>query len=240
MPSNSYASGIPQAYQPRRAGSGSTRRPPRTGSGEQRRAVTFMLGGRLSAAAVYDVGMRPMLPDPVFDAAAGAARATAGLDLLILFGSRARGDARPGADWDFGYLADEAADVPALLAALVEALEDDHVDLVDLRRAGGCCGTGPPATVCWCTRAPRACSICAVCRRCGSGARTRPSSSAGTAKSWRPCRERSRPGGARRADHGRSASSGEGGGSSNPPWPTVWRGRRDFATSWPTRTSRWA
>lgn len=79
----------------------------------------------------------PTLPGPAFEAAAGAARATAGLDLLILFGSRARGDARPGADWDFGYLADEAADVPALLAALVEGLEDDHVDLVDLRRAGG-------------------------------------------------------------------------------------------------------
>lgn len=27
--------------------------------------------------------------------------------------------------------------MPALLAALVESLEDDHVDLVDLRRAGG-------------------------------------------------------------------------------------------------------
>ena len=81
--------------------------------------------------------MRPTLPDPVRAAAAGAARAAAGLELLILFGSRARGDARPGADWDFGYLADEAADLPALLAALVEGLQDDRVDLVDLRRAGG-------------------------------------------------------------------------------------------------------
>lgn len=82
-------------------------------------------------------GMQPTLPDSVLDAVAATAGATAGLDLLILFGSRARGDARPGADWDFGYLADEAADVPGLLAALVEVLEDDRVDLVDLGRAGG-------------------------------------------------------------------------------------------------------
>ena len=65
------------------------------------------------------------------------ARATAGLDLLILFGSRARGDAGPTADWDFGYSADETADVPGLLAALVEALGSDRVDLVNLRRASG-------------------------------------------------------------------------------------------------------
>ena len=76
-------------------------------------------------------------PDPILDVLAAAARAAPGLDLLILFGSRARGGARTGADWDFGYLADEAADVPALLAALVDVLHDDRVDLVDLRRASG-------------------------------------------------------------------------------------------------------
>ena len=81
--------------------------------------------------------MERLLLDSVFDALVSAARGTAGLDLLVLFGSRARGDARPGADWDFGYLADEAADISGLLATLVEALEDDRVDLVDLRRASG-------------------------------------------------------------------------------------------------------
>ena len=81
--------------------------------------------------------MERALPKPVLDAVVPVARATVGLDLLILFGSRARGDPRPGADWDFGYLADAAADVPGLLAGLVEGLGDDHVDLVDLRRAGG-------------------------------------------------------------------------------------------------------
>ena len=81
--------------------------------------------------------MPATMSDSIFDALASTARAARGLDLLILFGSRARGGARPGADWDFGYLADEATDVPALLAALVEVLQDDRVDLVDLRRASG-------------------------------------------------------------------------------------------------------
>lgn len=76
-------------------------------------------------------------PEHLLEAVAAAARATVGLDLLILYGSRARGDALPSADWDFGYLADEAADVPGLLAALVEVLGDDNVDLVDLDRTTG-------------------------------------------------------------------------------------------------------
>ena len=81
--------------------------------------------------------MTPTPADSAVDALVSTARACRGLELLILFGSRARDDARPGADWDCGYLADEAADIPALLAALVEALGDDRVDLVDLGRAGG-------------------------------------------------------------------------------------------------------
>ena len=43
----------------------------------------------------------------------------------------------PGADWDFGYVDRDDADVPGLLAALVEALGDDRVDLADLGRASG-------------------------------------------------------------------------------------------------------
>lgn len=81
--------------------------------------------------------MKRPLPDSVLDAVGATARATVGLHLLILFGSQARGDARSGADWDFGYVADEAADTLGLLAALVEVLKDDRVDLVDLGRASG-------------------------------------------------------------------------------------------------------
>ena len=76
-------------------------------------------------------------PEDLLKAVAAAAGATVGLDLLILYGSRARGDAGLLADWDFGYLADEATDVPGLMAALVEVLGGDHVDLVDLDRATG-------------------------------------------------------------------------------------------------------
>ncbi len=54
--------------------------------------------------------MLPTPPDSPPDALATAARACRVLRLLILFGSRARGDARPGADWDCGYLADETLD----------------------------------------------------------------------------------------------------------------------------------
>jgi predicted nucleotidyltransferase len=59
------------------------------------------------------------------------------LDALVLFGSRARGDARTTSDWDFGYLGAASLDMEGLLAALVTMLDTDRVDLVDLARAGG-------------------------------------------------------------------------------------------------------
>lgn len=68
---------------------------------------------------------------------AALAAATPGLRLLVLFGSRARGEARPASDWDFGYLADEGFDPDALLADLITRLNTEHVDLVDLERANG-------------------------------------------------------------------------------------------------------
>lgn len=60
-----------------------------------------------------------------------------GLRALLLFGSRARGDAAPTADWDFGYLAEAPFDVAALLADLVRFLRTDRIDLVDLSTANG-------------------------------------------------------------------------------------------------------
>jgi hypothetical protein len=57
------------------------------------------------------------------------------LNLLVLYGSRARGDNGPRSDWDFGYLADERFDPDAFRGALVRALQSDDVDLVDLGRA---------------------------------------------------------------------------------------------------------
>jgi predicted nucleotidyltransferase len=61
----------------------------------------------------------------------------AGLKLLLLFGSRARGTGTASADWDFGYLATDDVDVSGLLARLVTATDSDRVDLVDLTRASG-------------------------------------------------------------------------------------------------------
>jgi predicted nucleotidyltransferase len=62
----------------------------------------------------------------------------AGVALFVLFGSRARAEARPDSDWDFAYRlpADSSGfDPDALQAELVAALGSDRVDLVDLNRA---------------------------------------------------------------------------------------------------------
>lgn len=60
-----------------------------------------------------------------------------GLTLLVLFGSRARGEASAHADWDFGFLADGSLDPLAIMAALAEAVGSERLDLVDLARASG-------------------------------------------------------------------------------------------------------
>lgn len=58
-----------------------------------------------------------------------------GLDLLVLLGSQARGDAGPGSDWDLGFLGDGTVDQLSLRADLVDALVSDAVDLVPLTNA---------------------------------------------------------------------------------------------------------
>lgn len=73
----------------------------------------------------------------ILDAVARLAAETPGLDVLLIFGSRARGDTHDGSDWDFGFLASDVFDPAWFLGALVERVGSDHVDLVDLRRAGG-------------------------------------------------------------------------------------------------------
>ena len=59
------------------------------------------------------------------------------LELLVLHGSRARGDAREGSDWDLAYLAVDGFDPDAFRAEVVFALRDDRIDLADLASAGG-------------------------------------------------------------------------------------------------------
>lgn len=56
-----------------------------------------------------------------------------GLRLLVLHGSRARGDYRTDSDWDFGFVADSTFDPDAFLARLSETL-GTPVDLADLSR----------------------------------------------------------------------------------------------------------
>jgi predicted nucleotidyltransferase len=59
------------------------------------------------------------------------------LRLVVVFGSRARGDATAASDWDLAYLANDRLDRDELLADLVRALDTERIDLVDLERAGG-------------------------------------------------------------------------------------------------------
>ncbi|HTQ79479.1 MAG TPA: nucleotidyltransferase domain-containing protein, partial [Thermoanaerobaculia bacterium] len=68
---------------------------------------------------------------------AETARQAENLDLLLLFGSRARDDSHAHSDWDLGYLARPGFDVDGLLARAVLLLGSDRVDLVDLKRASG-------------------------------------------------------------------------------------------------------
>jgi predicted nucleotidyltransferase len=58
-----------------------------------------------------------------------------GVRLLVLHGSRGRGDAGPRSDWDFAYLADERLDPTELLAKLTVAVGTDAVDLANLSTA---------------------------------------------------------------------------------------------------------
>lgn len=81
--------------------------------------------------------MSPGVHADVFAALQRLAARTRGLRLFMLFGSRARGDAHEASDWDFGYLAADDLDYAALLAAIVNSVGSDRVDLVDLARASG-------------------------------------------------------------------------------------------------------
>jgi predicted nucleotidyltransferase len=61
--------------------------------------------------------------------------ATTDVELLVLHGSRARGDATPASDWDLAYVDDPNLDVIGLTLAITAALGSDLVDLVDLATA---------------------------------------------------------------------------------------------------------
>lgn len=79
----------------------------------------------------------PESVEPALEPVARLARETPGLRLLVLYGSRARGDTHGGSDWDLGYLADPAFDPEGFRVEVTHHLRTDEVDLVDLERAGG-------------------------------------------------------------------------------------------------------
>ena len=73
------------------------------------------------------------MPAPVDDLIAPLERA--GVRLAVLFGSRARGDARADSDVDIGVIGPQGEDLLALAAELGR-VAGMRVDLIDLRRAG--------------------------------------------------------------------------------------------------------
>ena len=60
-----------------------------------------------------------------------------GLRLLVLHGSRSRGDEHARSDWDFGYQGDARLDPATLHVALTQTLGTEQIDLTDLDRASG-------------------------------------------------------------------------------------------------------
>lgn len=66
-----------------------------------------------------------------------AAKATLGLRLLVLHGSRATGKSAMHSDWDFAFIGELGLDVNGLQARLGEAAKSDSIDLADLDRASG-------------------------------------------------------------------------------------------------------
>lgn len=59
------------------------------------------------------------------------------LRLIVLYGSRARGDAHSGSDWDIEYLAGTEVDHLSVLRDITEVLGTDAVDVTDLGRVSG-------------------------------------------------------------------------------------------------------
>lgn len=69
------------------------------------------------------------------DALREAAREAPGLRLLVLTGSRARGQHHERSDWDLAYRSDAEFDGLGFLDRATRLLRTDDVDLVDLDRA---------------------------------------------------------------------------------------------------------
>ncbi len=109
-------------------------------SGPPPQASVLASHGRWGRIDALSNGTRdqPALPEhsPTSESLRRLAAATPGLALLVLHGSRARGDARDESDWDFAYLGTNV-DAAMLAGELGCAVRSDRLDLADLDRAGG-------------------------------------------------------------------------------------------------------
>lgn len=73
--------------------------------------------------------------DGIVQALRPLAARTHGLELLLLVGSRARGQAHPASDVDLAVLVDPVFDLAGFTAEVTMALGRDDVDVADLARA---------------------------------------------------------------------------------------------------------
>jgi predicted nucleotidyltransferase len=74
--------------------------------------------------------------DEMVERLADLDRVAPAVELIVLFGSRARGRSRPGSDLDIAARGDDLLDLDALHLLLAPRLGTGRLDLVDLRRAG--------------------------------------------------------------------------------------------------------
>lgn len=71
----------------------------------------------------------------VFERALAEAAEGTGITLLVLFGSRVRGEVHAHSDWDFGYIGDGQSDMELVQDSFMRILGTERIDLVDLSRA---------------------------------------------------------------------------------------------------------
>jgi len=97
------------------------------------------------------------------------------LELLLLFGSRARDDARTDSDWDFGYIGGNGFAPEAFIARLVGHLGTERVDWPTWTVPGPSSGSASPATGRWSTKGRPGPSLGSGSPPSTSGARPAPS-----------------------------------------------------------------
>jgi predicted nucleotidyltransferase len=83
-----------------------------------------------------DVVDSTLTPEQLRERLRDAAADIPDLQLVVLFGSEARGRARKDSDIDVAVLTESPAELDSLYLALAPVFKTDRLDLVDLRRAG--------------------------------------------------------------------------------------------------------